>query len=94
MEPAAGRPRIEASNLFGDPVYTRGAMALHVLRREIGKPTFLQVARQWVETYGGGDADSGDLLALAEEVSGQQLDVPYDDWVWDDGRPTGYRHGD
>ncbi len=83
----------DGEHLFGDPVYTRGAMALHVLRRQLGKATFLQVAREWVETYGGGDADTGDLLALAEEVSGQQLDVPYDDWVWENGRPAGYRHG-
>jgi aminopeptidase N len=76
--------------MFGDPVYIRGAMALHVLRREVGSKTFFRIARAWVHRYSGSDASTGDLLRLAERVSGEQLEGLFHDWVWSRGRPAGY----
>jgi aminopeptidase N len=87
--PAPARPG-EPINMFGDPVYIRGAMALHVLRREVGSRTFFRIARAWVHRYSGSDASTGDLLRLAERVSGEQLDGLFHDWVWSRGRPAGY----
>jgi aminopeptidase N len=78
------------ANLFGRPVYDRGAMALHVLRRQVGFSTFLRISRRWARVHDGGSARTGQLRALAERVSGQTLGRLFTDWVWRDGKPEGY----
>jgi aminopeptidase N len=88
-EPAPARPG-DAEHLFGEPVYVRGAMALHVLRSEVGDATFFRIARTWVRRHSGGDADTADLRRLAERVSGHDLGTLFRDWVWNAGKPQGY----
>jgi aminopeptidase N len=87
--PAPARPG-EPINMFGDPVYIRGAMALHVLRREVGSRTFFRICREWVRKHAGSDASTADLRRLAERVSGEELGGLFRDWVWSRGRPAGY----
>ena len=60
--------------LFLNPIYDRGAATLHALRVEIGDAAFFELAQTWVERFGGGTASTADFIALAEEVSGQELD--------------------
>lgn len=86
--PAPARP--DAQHMFGPPVYTRGAMALHVLRKRVGEADFYEIARTWAREYSGADADTGDLRRLAERVSGEDLVELFRDWVWTDGKPQGY----
>ena len=87
--PAPARPG-DARHMFGEPVYIRGAMALHVLRSEVGAVDFFRIARAWVRRYSGADADTSDLRRLAERVSGEDLTDLFRDWVWTDGKPQGY----
>ncbi|WP_173924431.1 M1 family metallopeptidase [Agromyces sp. Marseille-P2726] len=74
--------------LFTDPVYDRGAATLHALRVEIGDAAFFELAKTWVERYGGGTASTEDFMALAEEVSGQQLDTLFKVWLSTPSKPT------
>ncbi|MBY5163905.1 M1 family metallopeptidase [Salsipaludibacter albus] len=74
--------------LFSSPVYTRGAATLHALRTEIGDEDFFALAKEWVVRYGGGTASTNDFRALAEEVSGQDLDQLFDVWLDTPSRPT------
>jgi aminopeptidase N len=62
-------------------VYERGALTLHVLRDAIGDDAFFTVLRTWVERFGGGAASTADFEALAEEVSGQDLQALFDAWL-------------
>jgi hypothetical protein len=73
-------------NLFADPVYTRGAMTLQALRMEIGDGAFFRVLRTWAD--GDGNGTTGEFIALAERVSGQQLDGLFDAWLLSSGRPA------
>jgi aminopeptidase N len=75
-------------DLFGDPVYLRGGMTLQVLRNRVGDDDFFQIARQWVEERGGGTGTTAQFIALAERVSGQQLDDLFDAWLFTGSRPT------
>ena len=75
-------------DLFGDPVYIRGGMTLQVLRNRVGDDDFFQIARQWVEERGGGTGTTAQFIALAERVSGQQLDDLFDAWLFTGSRPT------
>ena len=76
--------------LFGTAVYDRGAALLHALRGEIGDEKFFELAKEWVERYGGGTATTADFIALSEEVSGQQLDAFFQVWAYDVGKPAAW----
>ncbi|MFO7279736.1 MAG: M1 family metallopeptidase [Thermoanaerobacterales bacterium] len=68
-------------DLFTASVYDRGALTLHVLRHRIGDDAFFELLRTWYERYSGRSASTADFEALAEEVSGQDLDELFDAWL-------------
>ncbi len=78
--------------LTGDPgpdemfsarfVYQRGALTLHALRREVGDDRFFAILREWTARYRNANATTADFVALAEEVSGRELDVFFDGWLF------------
>ncbi len=77
--PPPGDP--PADNLFNAAVYRRGGLTLHALRLEIGDDAFFSTLRTYVERFGGSSARTADFIAVAEEVSGQQLDDLFDAWL-------------
>ncbi|MFP5255838.1 MAG: M1 family metallopeptidase [Acidimicrobiia bacterium] len=68
--------------LFITSVYWRGGMALQALREQIGDDAFFSLLRRWVDDHRGSTASTQDLVGLAEEVSGQELDDLFDRWVY------------
>jgi aminopeptidase N len=68
--------------LFSTTVYWRGGMTLQALRERIGDDAFFRVLRSWVDDHRGSVASTADFVALAEEVSGQQLDALFDAWLY------------
>nr|WP_227464206.1 M1 family metallopeptidase [Nocardioides lijunqiniae] len=80
----------DSRDLFGAPVYQRGAMTLQALRERIGDADFFAFLKIWARTYRHGNATTADLVRVAEQVSGQQLDQLFADWLELDGRPAGY----
>lgn len=80
----------DPADLFGEPVYHRGAMTLQALRREIGDRAFFDLARRWATAHEYDNVGTRDFERLAEKVSGRQLDQLFDDWLRLDGRPRGY----
>jgi aminopeptidase N len=79
-----GTPR----HLFGNPVYSRGAMTLQALRERIGSADFFTVLRRWVQQHRQGNATTHELKALAERVSGKQLDTLFRVWLYRRGKPS------
>jgi aminopeptidase N len=80
----------DPADLFGEPVYSRGAMTLQALRERIGDADFFGLLKRWAAVYRQGNAGTAQLVALAEQVSGEQLDELFADWLELDGRPSGY----
>lgn len=80
----------DPADLFGEPVYNRGAMTLQALRKRIGTDDFVELGRRWATAYRHDNASTRDFERLAEKVSGQQLDRLFDDWLRLDGKPRGY----
>lgn len=76
-----------ATNLFAGAVYDRGAATLHALRTQIGDDAFFALAQTWVQRYGGATASTADFIALAEEVSGQDLQGLFRVWTSTPERP-------
>ncbi|MGI9598691.1 MAG: M1 family metallopeptidase [Acidimicrobiales bacterium] len=68
-------------SLFGPQIYQRGGLTLHALRRQVGDDTFFEILKTWNERFGGGNASTDDFENLAEELSGQELDAFFDDWI-------------
>jgi aminopeptidase N len=66
--------------LFDQAVYVRGAMTVHALRTEIGDEAFTRLVRAWTERAGRG-VTTAEFIALAEEVSGRQLDALFTTWL-------------
>ena len=82
---APGDPGRE--NLFDQAVYIRGAMTLHALRRTVGDDAFFRILPEWAARKQDANATTAEFIALAEEISGQQLDRLFNDWLYSPRRP-------
>ena len=74
-------------DLFGEPVYLRGGMTLQALRNRVGDADFFGIARTWASGRSGGTGTTAQFIALAETVSGQQLDDLFDAWLFTGSKP-------
>jgi len=77
-----------AQDIFAFSVYQRGAMALAALRRVIGTSDFTELLRTWAADHRNGNATTDDFTALAEQVSGEQLDAFFEAWLRADEPPA------
>jgi aminopeptidase N len=75
------------ANLFDIAVYSRGAMTLHQLRLTIGDEDFFRLVRRWAQANEGGNVSTDDFIALAERVSGEQLDDLFKAWLYTPAKP-------
>ncbi len=79
--PTLGWPLSEPAELFGPVSYDGGATVLHALRSTIGDGAFFEVLRDWTVVHLDGSAGTDDFQALAEQISGVDLDPFFADWV-------------
>jgi aminopeptidase N len=84
-----GDPGPATDQLFHPAVYTRGAMTLQALRNQVGDDAFFSILRAWASSMAGQTATTGQFIALAEDVSGQQLDELFTAWLFTPARPAG-----
>jgi aminopeptidase N len=77
-----------SSDLFNGAVYIRGAMTLHVLRREIGDATFFALMKRWAADHRYRSATTQQFIALAEQMSGKRLRDLFDAWLYQPRRPA------
>jgi hypothetical protein len=66
-------------------VYGKGALFFATLRDEIGPEAFSKLLRTYLERYQWRTATPADFQALAEEVSGKDLDALFAKWVGSQG---------
>ena len=83
--PPPGNP--DANDLFNGGVYLRGGLTLHALRVTVGDDAFFDILRTYHERYKFSNATTEDFIAVAEEVSGKQLDDLFDAWLYDEQLP-------
>ncbi len=62
-------------------VYSKGALFLDALRREMGDEVFFNFLQEYYRRYKYQVATGEGFLEVAEEVSGKDLGELYDDWV-------------
>ncbi|MFJ6165325.1 M1 family metallopeptidase [Micromonospora orduensis] len=81
-----GRPGVK--ELFSDSVYQRGGMTLHALRVAVGDRAFFEIVKAWAADKRNGTATTAEFVALAERVSGKQLDPLFDAWLYGTRKPA------
>ena len=81
--------------LFGGPsiAYNRGALALAVLREEIGDDALLKTLQSWVAENKGGTGTTEAFITLAEKTSGKDLKTFADDWLYGSEKPATFALG-
>jgi aminopeptidase N len=94
LGPVAQPPSGDLLVLFNSNVYVGGALTLYALRQQIGDPAFRAVERAWVTTFRGGSASTEDFIALASQVSGQDLTAFLRDWLFGTKTPAMPGHPD
>jgi hypothetical protein len=74
--------------LFEFAVYARGAMTLHQLRLTVGDDDFFRILRKWAQSREGDNVTTDEFIALAERISGEDLDELFDTWLFTDEKPV------
>jgi len=85
--PPPGDPGSPA-DLFAGSVYDRGAMTLQALREKIGDPAFFTVMRRWYGEHKYGNVSTPEFVALAQQVSRQNLGAFFKAWLYTPGKPA------
>jgi aminopeptidase N len=75
------------ARLFANAVYYRGAMTLQALRNRVGNTIFWQIMRAWIAQEGGGNGSTADFIALAEDISGENLNSFFQAWIYSTTKP-------
>ncbi|MFL6124866.1 M1 family metallopeptidase [Actinophytocola sp.] len=81
-----GDPRPE--NQFDNAVYDRGGMTLQALRTTVGDDAFFEILRTWASEHRYSTGTTEEFIALAERISGQQLDGLFTTWLYTKGKPA------
>ncbi len=69
--------------LFGWPIYQRGAMVLHRLRKTVGDATFFRILRTWTKRNANGNVTTDGFLQLSERLAGRDLSkAVWDPWLF------------
>ena len=76
-------------SIFSGAIYSPAGMTLHALRLEIGDETFFRLLKRWVRRNAGGNVTTPDFIALAERVSGHDLDDFFQTWLFTLAKPPG-----
>lgn len=63
-------------------------MTLHALRLNVGDTTFFKILRTWAQFKAGSNVTTDQFIAVAERVSGRQLDRLFQTWLFTVGKPT------
>ncbi|MEH0934900.1 M1 family metallopeptidase [Micromonospora psammae] len=77
-----------ADRVFDRAVYDRGAMAVHQIRLAVGDEAFWRILPAWTTEHRYGNGTVAQFQALAERISGLDLDEVFQTWLFTAGRPT------
>ena len=68
--------------------YQKGSWVMNMLRRKIGDDDFYKGMRMYYSRYRDDNALTEDLKNVMEEVSGEELDLFFNQWVFEAGHPA------
>ena len=68
--------------------YEKAASVLHMLRLKIGNDDFFELLQTWFSTYHNGNVVTAEFQDMAEQISGQNLDQFFQQWIYSRGIPS------
>jgi aminopeptidase N len=68
--------------------YKKGSWVLHMLRNEIGNDAFWKGIRKYYRTYQYSNAQTSDFIEIMKEISGQDLNTFFEQWLYRPGHPV------
>ncbi|KQQ93335.1 hypothetical protein ASF62_16720 [Leifsonia sp. Leaf325] len=74
--------------IFDGAVYDRGAMTLQALRLTVGDDAFFDIVQTWAHDKSGGNGTTAQFIALAESISGTDLEAFFDVWLFTGEKPS------
>ncbi|MFI5885365.1 M1 family metallopeptidase [Streptomyces sp. NPDC051554] len=78
-----------AAHISDSPVYERGAMVLHKIRRTVGDARFYDIIQGWAATHRYGNANTADFTAYVEKMApGKDFSGIWKNWLYGDGKPA------
>jgi aminopeptidase N len=80
----------QRDTMFASAVYRRGGMTLQALRKKIGDEKFFRLLKTWTRTHHHGNGTTKEFTALAERISGEDLDAFFQTWLYTAGKPTSW----
>lgn len=83
--PPPGDPGAE--DFLSPSVYLRGALTIHALRRQVGEAAFKDIMQTYYTRHQYGIASTADFIAIAEEISSQDLTDFFQRWLYDTDLP-------
>ena len=92
--PVAHPTHNDLFGLFSDNVYGGGALVLFALQQQVGDQSFRAIERAWAQRNRGQSVGTDDFIALASDVSGQDLTDFLGAWVYGDTVPPMPGHPD
>ena len=63
------------------------ASNLELFNNQVGDQRFFQILRTWAASHRNENATTAQFVALAQKVSGQDLDRFFRTWLWDESKP-------
>ncbi|WP_128436989.1 M1 family metallopeptidase [Streptomyces cyaneus] len=82
------------ANLFDGQRYLGGVLVLYALRNLVGESAFNALERAFLDRYRNSSASTADYIAVASEVSGQDLSGFLRDWLYGTKTPRMPGHPD
>ena len=80
-----GQPASAFGGNYEAIVYAKAALFFHALRQQVGEDVYRAILRRYLREYRYRTATAADFLAVAEEVSGQDLHPLYAQWIGSPG---------
>jgi aminopeptidase N len=81
------RRRMPLAALGSNNVYPRGALVLEMLKRRLGPERFWAGVHRYLSTHALGNAGSDDLRQAFLEATGENLEVFWNEWIYQAGLP-------
>lgn len=75
-------------DLLNSNSYQKGGWVLHMLRQQLGDSVFHKSIRAYYKQYANSNADTRDLQKVVEQVSGKDLSIFFDQWLYRPGIPN------
>jgi aminopeptidase N len=77
----------DADELFDSHTYEKGAWVLNGIRGMLGDDLFFQGIREYVSRHKNSSVETTDFRKILEEISGQDLEYFFDEWLYSPGFP-------